>query len=49
MLLLADNAPHSPVGIVRIPVIPWDYMYVAVHNALAGDPVHIKTNVVAIG
>ena len=48
MLPLPDNTPHSTVGIIGVPVIPWDNMYMAVHDTLSGDPAGIKTDIVAV-
>ena len=48
MLPLPDNTPYSPVGIIGVPMIPWDNMYMAVHDTLSGDPAGIKTDIVAV-
>ena len=48
MLPLPDNTAHSTVGIIGVPVIPWDNMYMAVHDTLSGDPAGIKTDIVAV-
>jgi hypothetical protein len=43
-----NNAPHPPVGIVGVPMVPRDDMHVAVHDALAGNPADVKTDIVAV-
>ena len=48
MLPSPYNTPHSAVGIICVPVISRDDMYMAVHDTLSGDPAGIKTDIVAV-